>query len=115
VCSVLRQAGEKGFAIDLAHGMQHLSRLDNEHEQILLAELANYPERVETAAANLEPHLLATWLRDLANAFHTYYNSHQFLVEDADLRNARLALVVATRQVLKNGLDLLGLSAPEKM
>jgi arginyl-tRNA synthetase len=115
VCSVLRQAGEKGFTIDLAHGMQHLSRLDNEHEQILLAELANYPERVETAAANLEPHLLATWLRDLANAFHTYYNSHQFLVEDADLRNARLALVVATRQVLKNGLDLLGLSAPEKM
>ena len=115
VCSVLRQAAEKGFTVDLQHGMQHLSRLDNEHEQILLAELANYPERVETAAANLEPYLLAAWLRDLANAFHTYYNAHQFLVEDADLRNARLALVVATRQVLRNGLDLLGLGAPEKM
>ena len=73
------------------------------------------PELVEAAATNLEPHLIATWLRELANAFHTYYNSHQFLVEDAGLRNARLALVVATRQVLKNGLDLLGLSAPEKM
>jgi arginyl-tRNA synthetase len=115
VCSVLRQAGEKGFTVDPRNGLEHLSRLDNEHEQILLTELSKYPEIVEAAAANLEPHLLAAWLRELANAFHTYYNSHQFLVEDASLRNARLALVVATRQVLKNGLDLLGLGAPEKM
>ncbi|MGB3840755.1 MAG: arginine--tRNA ligase [Rhodanobacter sp.] len=115
VCSVLRQAPEKGFAFDLADGLAHLDRLDNEHEQILLTELSKYPEQVEAATANLEPHLIAGWLRELANAFHTYYNSHQFLVEDASLRNARLALVVATRQVLKNGLDLLGLSAPEKM
>jgi arginyl-tRNA synthetase len=115
VCSVLRQVPEKGFTFDLADGLAQLHRLDNEHEQILLAELSKYPEQVETAAANLEPHLIANWLRELANAFHTYYNSHQFLVEDAPLRNARLALVVATRQVLKNGLDLLGLSAPEKM
>ncbi|WP_158881278.1 arginine--tRNA ligase [Rhodanobacter sp. L36] len=115
VCSVLRQAGEKGFVVDLDNGLQHLSRLDNEHEQILLTELSKYPEIVEAAAANLEPHLLAAWLRELANALHTYYNSHQFLVEDAPLRNARLALVVATRQVLKNGLGLLGLSAPESM
>jgi arginyl-tRNA synthetase len=115
VCSVLRQAAEKGFTVDLAEGLGHLARLDNEHEQILLAELSKYPEVVEAAASTLEPHLLAGWLRELANAFHTYYNSHQFLVEDAALRNARLALVVATRQVLKNGLDLLGLGAPEKM
>jgi arginyl-tRNA synthetase len=115
VCSVLRQAGEKGFTVDLEQGLAELARLDNEHEQILLTELSRYPEIVEAAAANLEPHLLAGWLRELANAFHTYYNSHQFLVEDAALRNARLALVVATRQVLKNGLDLLGLSAPESM
>jgi len=59
--------------------------------------------------------VIATWLRELANALHTYYNSHQFLVDDKDLRDARLALVVATRQVLRNGLDLLGLSAPESM
>ncbi|MEO9078515.1 MAG: arginine--tRNA ligase [Rhodanobacter sp.] len=115
VCSVLRQAPEKGFSFDLVDGLNHLARLDNEHEQILLTELSKYPELVEAATINLEPHLIATWLRELANAFHTYYNSHQFLVEDAELRNARLALVVATRQVLKNGLDLLGLSAPEKM
>ncbi len=115
VCSVLRQAPEKGYTVDLADGLAQLERLDNEHEQILLTELSKYPELVEAAAANLEPHLVAAWLRELANAFHTYYNSHQFLVEDAALRNARLALVVATRQVLKNGLDLLGLGAPEKM
>ena len=115
VCSVLRQAPEKGFTFDLHDGLAHLARLDNEHEQILLAELSKYPELVEAAAANLEPHLVAAWLRELANAFHTYYNSHQFLVEDGALRNARLVLVVATRQVLKNGLELLGLGAPETM
>jgi arginyl-tRNA synthetase len=115
VCSVLRQAPEKGFTVDLADGLGHLDRLDNEHEQVLLTELSKYPEQVEAATANLEPHLIATWLRELANAFHTYYNSYQFLVEDVGLRNARLALIVATRQVLRNGLDLLGLSAPEKM
>jgi arginyl-tRNA synthetase len=115
VCSVLRQAPEKGFTVDLQQGLAHLKRLDTEHEQILLTELSKYPELVEAAAANLEPHILAAWLRELANAFHTYYNSHQFLVDDDALRNARLALVVATRQVLKNGLGLLGLSAPESM
>lgn len=115
VCSVLRQASEKGFDVDLDDGLQQLTRLDNEHEQILLTELSKYPEIVEAAAANLEPHVLAGWLRELANAFHTYYNAHQFLVDDTDLRNARLALAVATRQVLKNGLNLLGLGAPEKM
>ncbi|MEO7050286.1 MAG: arginine--tRNA ligase [Rhodanobacter sp.] len=115
VCSVLRQAPEKGFSFDLADGLAHLERLDNEHEQILLAELSKYPEQVEAATAALEPHLIANWLRELANAFHTYYNSCQFLVEDSALRNARLALAVATRQVLKNGLELLGLNAPEKM
>ena len=115
VCSVLRQAPEKGFTFDLQDGLANLARLDTEHEQILLTELSKYPELVEAAAANLEPHILAAWLRELANAFHTYYNSHQFLVDDAALRNARLALVVSTRQVLKNGLGLLGLSAPESM
>ena len=115
VCSVLRQAPEKGFTFDQQDGLAHLARLDNEHEQILLTELSKYPDLVEAAAVNLEPHILAAWLRELANAFHTYYNSHQFLVDDAALRNARLVLVVATRQVLKNGLSLLGLSAPESM
>ncbi len=115
VCSVLRQAADKGMAMDLPLGLANLSRLDTEHEQLLLTELSKFPEIVETAALNLEPHLVAGWLRELANAFHTYYNSHQFLVDDAALRNARLALISATAQVLRNGLDLLGLTAPEKM
>jgi arginyl-tRNA synthetase len=115
ICSVLRQAAEKCLTYDLDAGLDTLARLDTEHEQILLTELARYPELVQTAAEQLEPHLIATWLRELANALHTYYNSHPFLVDDVALRNARLALIVATRHVLKNGLDLLGLSAPESM
>ncbi len=115
VCSVLAQCRDKGLAFDPGVGRKHLSRLDNEHEQALMTEISRYPEIVESAAATLEPHLLANWLRELAQAFHTYYNSHQFLVDDDDLRQARLTLVIATRQVLANGLDLLGLSAPESM
>ena len=115
VCSVLRQAAERGIAFDRANGLKHLARLDNEHESALMTELSRYPETVETAAANLEPHLVAQYLRELAYALHTYYHAHAFLVDDADLRDARLALIVAVRQALANGLDLLGVSAPEKM
>ncbi len=115
VCSVLAQCREKGLSFDPGIGRQHLARLDNEHELVLMTEISRYPEIVESAAVGLEPHLLANWLRELAQAFHTYYNSHQFLVDDAELRQARLTLVIATRQVLANGLELLGLSAPESM
>ena len=90
-------------------------RLDSEHEQALMVELSRYPEVVEAAGLNLEPHLVATYLRELAAAFHGYYNTHQFIVDDADLRDARLTLAEAGRQVLANGLDLLGVSAPESM
>jgi arginyl-tRNA synthetase len=77
--------------------------------------LSRYPEVLESAAVNHEPHLLTHYLRELANDFHTYYNAHTFLVEDAVLRNARLNLIEATRQVIANGLGLLGVSAPESM
>lgn len=80
-----------------------------------MVNLSRYPELVETAALNHEPHLLAHYLRDLANDFHTYYNAHQFLVDDEALRNARLNLIQATRQVIANGLKLLGVSAPDSM
>jgi arginyl-tRNA synthetase len=70
---------------------------------------------VEAAALNHEPHHLAHYLRELANEFHTYYNAHQFLVGDPALRNARLNLIQAVRQVLANGLGLLGVSAPDSM
>ena len=116
VCSLLRQAGEKGFAYDQANGLAQLARLADPQEQALMVEISRYPETVEDAAAQLEPHALAQYLRDLAYAFHTFYNAQPILVaDDAALRDARLTLAVAARQVLANGLDLLGVSAPEVM
>ena len=115
VCSVERQLGERGLAWNAANGNAQLALLTNEHESALMVELARYPEVVEAAAASLEPQLIAQYLRELAYALHTWYNAHQFIVDDADLRDARIALAMATRQVLANGLDLLGVSAPEKM
>ncbi len=115
ICSVERQLGERKLAWNRANGVAHLDRLDSEHEQALVFDLSRYPEIVEAAATNLEPHIVAAYLRELAAAFHAYYNNHQFIVEDADIRDARLALAMATRQVLANGLDLLGVSAPESM
>jgi arginyl-tRNA synthetase len=115
VCSVLRQADDKGLSWNRERGLAGLDRLDGEHEVALLNLLARFPELVATAAHNLEPHQVAQYLRDLAAALHTWYHAQQFLVEDAALRDARLTLAVATRQVLRNGLDLLGVSAPEAM
>ena len=115
VSSVLRQASEKGIPVEISPGNGNLERLTEEHEQRLLISLSRYPEILEQAALNEEPHLLAQYLRELANDFHTYYNAHQFLVSDAGLRDGRLKLILATRQVLKNGLNLLGVSAPESM
>ena len=115
VCSVLRQASERGIAFNQANGLAHLAMLGNEHEAALMTELTRYPETIDAAATNLEPHLVAQYLRDLAYALHTYYHAHAFLVDDANLRDARLTLIVAVRQVLANGLVLLGVSAPESM
>ncbi|HKE46780.1 MAG TPA: arginine--tRNA ligase [Rhodanobacteraceae bacterium] len=115
VASVMRQLAERGLAFDRAKGVANLAMLDAENEQALMVELSRYPEVVEAAGQNLEPHLIANYLRELAAAFHMYYNTSQFLVDDAALRDARLALADATRQVLANGLDLLGISAPESM
>jgi arginyl-tRNA synthetase len=116
VCSLLRQAGEKGFGYDQANGIANLQRLTDAHEQALMIEISRYPEIVEAAAADLQPHALAQYLRDLAYAFHTFYNAQPILVaDDAALRDARLALSIATRQALANGLDLLGVGAPEVM
>jgi len=115
ICSLLRQAGEKGYAFDAAHGQASLHVLDDAPAQDLMRELSRFPEVVEAAGATLEPHLVAQYLRELANAFHGWYHASPVLVEDAALRNARLSLALATRQVLANGLDLLGVSAPESM
>jgi arginyl-tRNA synthetase len=115
VCSVRRQRHERGIEHDHDNGLSHVDRLDADHEQALIQALGRYPEALESAAANHEPHLLAAYLRELAGAFHTYYNAHTFLVDDRDLRAARLTLIEAVRQVVRNGLDLLGVSAPERM
>jgi arginyl-tRNA synthetase len=115
VCSVLRQATEKNLAWNADNGVASLERLDSEHELGLMGLLGRYPETVAKAAKLLEPHLIAQYLRDVAAALHTWYHAQQFLVDDAALRDARLALAVATRQVLRNGVELLGVSAPEEM
>jgi arginyl-tRNA synthetase len=116
VCRVLEELAERGLpAVDTQAGVGQLARLDTEHEQALFTELSRYPEVIEAAAANLEPHLIAQYLRELAGALHSYYHEHKWIVDDAELRNARITLVLAARQVIRNGLDLLGLSAPEKM
>ncbi|MCR6625325.1 MAG: arginine--tRNA ligase [Pseudoxanthomonas sp.] len=115
VCSLLRQAGEKGYAYDQANGLTNLAKLDDDTSLQLMVELSRYPEVVEAAGESLEPHLVAQYLRELAYAFHTWYAGTPVLIDDAAARDARLALALAVRQALANGLDLLGVSAPEKM
>ena len=115
VCSVLRQMREKGYDYDPARARGSLHRLVEPHEQALLASMSRYPEVVEAAALQRAPHALVHYLREVATDFHTYYNAHQFLVEDAALRDARLTLIQGLRQVVRNGLGLLGVSAPEAM
>jgi arginyl-tRNA synthetase len=115
VCSVLRQLDEKGFSYDQDNGLANLDKLTEQHEQALFTTLSKFKELVEVAATNHEPHQIAHYLRELANDFHTYYNAHQFIVDDAAIRDARMALISATKQVLQNGLSLLGVSAPDKM
>lgn len=111
ICSVLNEWGG-----DIAHlANVSLAALDNEHEAALLQRLGEFPDTVAAAAQELAPHIVATYLKELAGDLHSYYNAHKFLVEDSATTEARLALVSATRQVLRNGLALLGVSAPEKM
>ncbi len=115
VCSVFRQLKEKGLTYDAANGIKNLGLLVEAHEQALMNRLARYPEVIASAAASFEPHNVAHYLREVAYELHSYYNTHMFLVDDANLRDARLSLISATRQVIANGLALLGVSAPESM
>ncbi|VAW61003.1 Arginyl-tRNA synthetase [hydrothermal vent metagenome] len=115
ICSVFRQLKEKKLQYDPLNARENLSQLNEPQELALVKSLAKYPEIVEKAALNEEPHLLAHFLREVANQLHTYYNAHPFIVDDNNQRNARLSLINATRHVLRNGLKLLGVSAPEAM
>lgn len=115
ISSVMKQLEEKNKQFDEASGLANLDLLNASHEKQLLNTLSGYPDMITSAALHYEPHLLTHYLRELASDFHAYYNSQQFLVEDDTLRNARLALILAVRQVLLNGFDLLGITARESM
>jgi len=116
ICSVLAQAEAGGVHVDEATALRRdLSPLNGPKELALAGRLAQYPQLLRDATDELAPHQLAFYLKDLAADFHGFYNSERVLVDDAALREARLALLLATRQVLRNGLGLLGVSAPERM
>jgi arginyl-tRNA synthetase len=115
VASVMRQLKERGLTHDAALGIAYLANLKEPQEQQLIKRISAYPEVIKQCAALRAPHSLVHYLRDLANDFHTYYSAHQFIVEDAGARNARLDLALATQIVIRNGLELLGVSAPDTM
>jgi arginyl-tRNA synthetase len=115
ICSVLKQLNEKGFNYTVKKTIGDLALLKEPHELDLLTLLAQFPEIVHSSATNYAPHQVCYYLRDLAYAFHTYYNACQFLVDNESLRNARITLICSVRQVIRNGLALLGVSAPETM
>ena len=115
ICSVMRQLKQKELEFDQAAGLAALSRLSEQAEADLLTLLATYPELLVRAAQAHEPHQLTGYLRDLANALHSYYNAHKVLVDDVELRHARICLLLAVKQVLVNGLSIIGVSSPEVM
>nr|WP_305119184.1 arginine--tRNA ligase [Tahibacter harae] len=115
ICRVADRFAEKGWSWDANNGLAKLERLDTVFDQDLMVALARFPEVVELAATNLEPHVIATYLTELSAIFHTWYDNNHILVDDADLRDARYALAQAVRTVVANGLDLLGVSAPQSM
>jgi len=115
VASVLRQAGIARDDAPARFADADLAPLCGAHEQALLNRLADFPDEVAAAARDFAPHQLTAYLKALAGAFHGYYNAERFLVDDEAVRDARLALVVATGEVLRNGLALLGIAAPDEM
>jgi arginyl-tRNA synthetase len=115
ICSVLRKLEADGVSRGRNESLGDLSLLTLDEEKDLANQLAQYPELIENSARLREPHHVSNYLRELAGQFHTYYNAHKVLIEDTAVRDARLSLYLAVRQVIANGLDLLGVSAPEEM
>jgi arginyl-tRNA synthetase len=115
VKALLRKLEQEGHSFDQKQGIDALGQLELDDERALMTQLRRYPEAVTHAGQTLEPAGIATFLKDLASQFHAYYNNNRMLVDEAELRNGRVALAVAVGQVLANGLDLLGVSAPESM
>lgn len=115
ICSILRKLNEQKLTWDQANGQAKLALLTEDQEKLLANKLARFPEFVKAAGTASAPHMIANYLHELASEFHGYYNAHKTIVDDADLRDARITLTQAVRQVLVNGLDLMGISAPEEM
>jgi arginyl-tRNA synthetase len=115
IASVFRALADKGLEYDESLGLKSLDTLTDAHEQTLMNTLSRFPVMLKGAAKQKEPHQIAYFCRELANQLHTYYNAKQFIVDDEKKRNARLALIKAVKQVLKNGLQLIGVSTPETM
>lgn len=115
ICSVFEQLAERGQTWSEENGLQQLALLTDRHEKTLIEHLHQYPETALLAAERLAPHLVANYLRECAQRFHTYYNAVPFIVDDCNLKDARLALITATRQVIRNGMTLLAISTPASM
>jgi arginyl-tRNA synthetase len=115
VSSVLRQLHERGLQHDVANGLAALNKLTEPQELQLIKRLSSFPEILQQCAVLRAPHMLVHYLRDLANDFHTYYSAHQFIVDDSGTRDARLDLALAAQMVIRNGLMILGVSAPDTM
>jgi arginyl-tRNA synthetase len=115
VASVMKQLSARGLSYDAKDALAQLDKLDSPHEAVVLTALGRYPEILEQTAMQRAPHTLVHFLRELAQAFHTWYNASQFIVDEPATRNARLALALGVQQVMRNGLKLLGASAPESM
>ena len=117
ICSIFAQAAEKGFKVPSEQQASSfdLSVLTAPSELALMNLLSDYPNVLASSANELAPHSLVAYLSDLASKFHSFYNSERVLVEDEKTRNARLALLLAVQQVFKNGLGILGVSAPERL
>ncbi|RLT93054.1 arginine--tRNA ligase [Ketobacter sp.] len=115
VCSMMRELEERNLSYDQSAGLAALPELPESNIEDLAKRLAAWPEAVANAARNRAPHQLTYALRDLAQDFHTWYNGNKVLVEDDTLRNGRMAMAIAVKNVIANGLSLLGVSAPEKM
>ena len=115
VCSLMRELDSRDLSYDEAAASASLGELESEQEQAVIRSLSRYPEVVELAARQRAPQHMVHYLRELAHEFHTCYNAHRFIVNESSIRNARLMLALATRQVIANGLALLGVSAPESM
>ncbi|MFT7178378.1 MAG: arginyl-tRNA synthetase [Oceanospirillaceae bacterium] len=115
ICTLIKKLAEQGMTWDSDMGLTQLEKLNETAEIDLMHQIELYPEVIANAAKNHEPHQVAHYLKDLASNYHSYYNAHRMVIDDAQLRNARMCLCMAARQVMANGLSLLGVNAPEQM